>query len=321
MSDTVTTNVYVKTWINYNNLLNKPTINNVELVGNLSLNNLGIQGIMSAGNAITLTNNQINVIVDNVLSEESENPVQNKVVKEAIDSKQDTLNATQMFAINSGITPNKVTQIATNTEDITTINSKIPAQATSENQLADKSFVNSAVATNSAFFIGTFDSLEDLEAYSGPLTNNDYAFVTEEDTAGNTIYNRYKYTTATTPASWQFEYAISNIAFTPEQWAAINSGITSTLVTQIGTNQNNITSLQNNKLDTSAAAELYVAITQKGSANGVATLDETSKVPLEQLPVDDALSSTSENPLQNKVIYDLIGDIEPLLHNINSGNN
>ena len=36
-------------------------------------------------------------------------------------------------------------------------------------------------------------------------------------------------------------------------------------------------------------------------------------------PVDDALSSTSENPVQNKVITQAIGDIETLLHNINSG--
>ena len=35
--------------------------------------------------------------------------------------------------------------------------------------------------------------------------------------------------------------------------------------------------------------------------------------------VDSALSSTSENPVQNKVIYNAIGDIETILHNLNSG--
>ena len=61
--------------------------------------------------------------------------------------------------------------------DITGIKSLIPAQATDQNQLADKEFVNSSIATNTANFIGTFESVSDLEAYSGTVTNNDYAFV------------------------------------------------------------------------------------------------------------------------------------------------
>lgn len=68
-------------------------------------------------------------------------------------------------------------RITTNTNNISTINSKIPTQATSTNQLADKDFVNSSIATNTANFIGTFNSVAELEAYSGTITNNDYAFV------------------------------------------------------------------------------------------------------------------------------------------------
>ena len=212
-------------------------------------------------------------------------------------------------------------QITTNENNITTINDKIPSQASSSNQLADKNFVNSSVSTNTATFIGTFNSLAELEAYTGILTNNDYAFVVSTDTAGNTVYNRYKYTTATTPASWVFEYALNNSSFTSNQWAAINSGITSVLTGQITTNQGNIADLQTNKLDVTTAASTYVPLTQKGAAEGIATLDSTTKVPLSQLPVDDVLSESSENPIQNKVVYAAIGDIETLLNNINSGNN
>lgn len=61
--------------------------------------------------------------------------------------------------------------------DIADIKSLIPAQASSSNQLADKEFVNSSIATNTANFIGTFESISDLESYSGDVTNNDYAFV------------------------------------------------------------------------------------------------------------------------------------------------
>ena len=141
----------------------------------------------------------------------------------------------QQDALNSGATSTKIGQIATNTSnistnagDIATINDKIPSQASSSNQLADKNFVNSSISTNTANFIGTFNSVAELEAYSGTVTNNDYAFVVGEDSDGNTVYNRYKYTTATTPASWEFEYALNNSSFTAAQWAAINSGATTT---------------------------------------------------------------------------------------------
>lgn len=110
---------------------------------------------------------------------------------------------------------------------VTTIEGDIPAQASSSNQLADKNFVNSSIATNTANFIGTFNSVADLEAYSGQKDDNDYAFVISTDAAGNTLYNRYKWN----GTAWLFEYALNNSSFTANQWAAINSGITTGLVT------------------------------------------------------------------------------------------
>lgn len=112
------------------------------------------------------------------------------------------------------------------------IEEKIPSAASSANQLADKNFVNSSIATNTANFIGTFDSVAELEAYSGPLTNNDYAFVVVTDAVGNTAYDRYKYNGNT--SEWLFEYELNNSSFTADQWAAINSGITSGDVTKLG---------------------------------------------------------------------------------------
>lgn len=114
---------------------------------------------------------------------------------------------------------------------------------TSENAVQNKAiynFVNSSVSTNTANFIGTFNSVADLEAYSGTVTNNDYAFVIGTDTAGNTVYNRYKYN----GSAWAFEYALNNSSFTAAQWATIQSGLTSSDKTQIGTNTNNISTLQ-----------------------------------------------------------------------------
>ena len=135
--------------------------------------------------------------------------------------------------------------IATNTNSISVINGKIPSQASSSNQLADKDFVNSSIATSTATFRGTFNSLADLEAYTGPKDDNDYAFVVTVDTAGNTLYNRYKYD----GTQWLFEYTLNNSSFTAAEWASIQSGITASGVAQITTNKNDISTI-NNTLNT-----------------------------------------------------------------------
>lgn len=111
------------------------------------------------------------------------------------------------------------------------IQALIPPQASESNQLADKDFVNSSVATNTANFIGTFNSVQELEDYSGTLTNNDYAFVIGQDAQGNTQYDRYKYVAES--EQWLYEYTLNNSSFTAEQWAAINSGMTASLVTKV----------------------------------------------------------------------------------------
>jgi len=123
---------------------------------------------------------------------------------------------------------------------VSDIQAVIPNDATAQNQLADKSFVNSSIASSTANFIGTFNSVAEMEAYSGTLTNNDYAFVRTTDTAGNTLYDRYKWN----GSAWLFEYELNNSSFTAEQWASINSKATESKIAQIATNATNITTLQ-----------------------------------------------------------------------------
>lgn len=112
--------------------------------------------------------------------------------------------------------------------DIGGIESLIPVQATESNKLADKDFVNSSIATSTATFKGTYTTLADLEAVTADA--NDYGFVVSTDAAGNTVYSRYKYN----GTAWAFEYNLNNSSFTAEQWAAINSGITATIVDNLG---------------------------------------------------------------------------------------
>lgn len=140
--------------------------------------------------------------------------------------------------------------------EIENINELIPPQATPQNQLADKNFVNSSIETNTATFRGTFDSLQDLEDYSGEKDNNDYAFVkTLDPVSGLYQYDRYKYD----GTQWVYEYTINSSGFTAEQLAALNSGITDTLVAKI-TDVYNPT----------------ITINQNGSLVGTFTLNQSS---------------------------------------------
>lgn len=143
-------------------------------------------------------------------------------------------------------------------------------------------FVNSSIATNTANYISNngepFTSVEQLEAYSGPVTNNDYAFVTGTDSEGNTYYDRYKATVNGSSVTWALEYRLNNSSFTAAQWSAINSGITSALVAKIHTHSNKavldgITSSdianwnsKQNSLPTSGTASSTYAISISGNA-------------------------------------------------------
>lgn len=172
---------------------------------------------------------------DPALSSTSELPVQNKAVKGALDG---------------------ITEL-------------IPAQATAQNQLADKGFVNSSVATNTANYISDngdpFTSVADLEAYSGTVTNNDYAFVTGTDSDGNTYYDRYKATVSGSAVTWAKEYRLNNSSFTAAQWAAITSGITAAKVAQYDAAVNPIDDTQ------TLANKTWSSNKISGFANGVVT--------------------------------------------------
>ena len=111
--------------------------------------------------------------------------------------------------------------------DISDIQALIPNQATPQNQLADKDFVNSSIATNTATFRGTYTTLAQIEAIPNP-TNNDYAYLETTDSVGNNRFDRYKYSSS--DSQWHYEYTLNNSSFTAEQWATINSGLTQSSV-------------------------------------------------------------------------------------------
>lgn len=267
------------------------------LTGDVPLKTINGQEITGEGN-IEVAGGEGNVkSVNNVEPDEDGNIE----LTAATIGAQATLDQAQLDAVNSGIDSAKVTQIATNATDIDGIEEKIPAQATAQNQLADKAFVNSSVATNTANFVGTFNSLAELEAVQNP-TNNDYGFVISTQ-SGNTVYNRYKFN----GTAWIFEYALNNSSFTADQWAAIQSGITASAVAKL------------NGIPADAEANIIGSL----SVNGTALTPDANKnvdiqVPTPPPVVQTTGTSTTDVMSQNAVTV-LIGDIESALHAINNG--
>jgi hypothetical protein len=118
------------------------------------------------------------------------------------------------------------------------------------------------VVNGSKFDLYYLDILTDPEEMVLKASNINKADITIE-----TFYNRYKYNK--TANTINFEYTLNNTQFTANQWASINSGITSADVTQISTNTTNITNLQTNKVD----GVSYASATKKmqQTKNGITT--------------------------------------------------
>jgi len=149
--------------------------------------------------------------------------------------------------------------------DLVPITEVIPAAASDTNQLADKNFVNSSIATATATFRGTYNEVTDLglttAATEGQIAaallleiatadNNDYCFVqipTADGTPSEIArIDRYKFN----GTAWAYEYSLNNSSFTAAQWAAINSGITSSLVTKLSGLPDSIVALTTAEIDT-----------------------------------------------------------------------
>ncbi len=111
--------------------------------------------------------------------------------------------------------------------------------------------------------------------------------------------------------------SISGKADSSDVTVAINSAVSgkadSSAVTEIS-------SAVSGKMDTSVfntySASTNARISEDEEVTAAALNALNDKVDAIDITVDDALDATSENPVQNKVIYAVIGDIESLLSNI-----
>ena len=134
---------------------------------------------------------------------------------------------------------------------ISDIEEVIPAAASQQNQLADREFVNSSIASNTGNLQGNYNLVTDLgltvaatdteigTALDSEIDNpgnNDYCFVgvpvNDQTPDEISVTKRFKYNSA--QQKWVYEYSLNNSTFTAAQFDAINSGITAALVAKLG---------------------------------------------------------------------------------------
>lgn len=145
------------------------------------------------------------------------------------------------------------TQIGTNADDIDAIEEKIPAAASTSNQLADKQFVTDSITQGTAIFRGSYATKAALDAVAWQtsdstadhfVSNNDYAVVLDDESHDNECW-RYIYVIAEGSGAWTAQYRINEAPMTQAQLDALNSGITAAGVTAIGTNTSDIAATRN----------------------------------------------------------------------------
>lgn len=147
-------------------------------------------------------------------------------------------------------------------ESINNIEVLIPAQATAENTLADRDFVNSSINSVTAFYItsntegspfATKAALDNAAAYyyagtERVPTANDYCVVLEDETHENKTVRYVYQSTEAGEGTWAFQYVVNDTPFTSDQLAAINSGITASKVSKYDSLENLIPDFTSDQL-------------------------------------------------------------------------
>ena len=239
--------------VDYTQLLNKPQINGNVLTGNKTASQLGFANVATSGSYTDLTDKPIIPAAQQQVDWNASSGITsilNKPTLSAVATSGDytdlsnkpTINdlttTTQQDALNSGANQENIWLITDNRQHLEHIDSMIPSTADASNQLADKAFVNSSIANMAANYV-TSDASGDNFAtkaalLAGPyyykgqsytLTNNDYALVESDETKNNAT-TRYIYD----GSQWNFQYIVNDTPFTQAQLDAINSTITSNLV-------------------------------------------------------------------------------------------
>lgn len=228
-------------------------------------------GVSQSGGAIgnAPTTSKPDVVLAKVAKTGSYNDLSNKPTIPTVNNA--TLTIQKNGTSKGTFTANASTNATINIDDVASLTSqttyngkvdaiegKIPSEASSTNKLADKDFVNNAINSVTAYYI-TKNAVGDPFATKAELNNattfysggevrtptrNDYCIVLKDEskrdaTTGEDPTTRYIYN-----SGWEYQYTVNTTGFTQAQWDAVNSGITTTLVGNIQTNNAKVSNVQ-----------------------------------------------------------------------------
>ena len=266
--------------------------------------------------------------VDSSLSTLSTNPIQNKVVAELIPSQatssnqladknfvNSSINALAAYYLTKDAAGNAFDTKAQLDSATTFYSGGVTRTPTQNDYAIIKADISQA---NTVTGYTSFTTTAQYIGYH-VLYNNIDTLVTSDNkdtlsiTPGTTICyysiptTRYIYQGTWNTGNFSFQYIVNDTALTAAQIAAINSGITSTLVTQIGTNQSNISTLDTNKADKSSTVSSVsyndsskkIQKTINGTTTDVATFAAGSNVSLSSTNGTLTISAT-DTTYENK---------------------
>lgn len=203
---------------------------------------------------------------------------------------------------------------------VNAINAKIPSQASVENQLADKNFVNSSINNMAAFYITKNAAGDPFSTYAELMsatvfyndgevrvpTKNDYATVLHDETKATETESpttRYSYT----GSQFQFQYIVNNSGLTAAQLATLNSGFVAADKTKLD-NLNEVKSY---------TLYGYSNLTQEQIAYNASVMEELDGVPdseyIVSLLIDDDKVLAKNRNDNGDFVFEYINDL-PLKH-------
>lgn len=251
---------------NYNGLSNKPQINGVELKNNKSLADLGI----------------VIPEVDSALSGSSENPVQNRIIKGALDGKQNllTFDAAPTAGSNNPVRSSGIKTALDLKQDVLTIDPAISENSTNPVQ-------NRAIALKLADYY-TKDQIDDIVAALDTLSLEPVSELPTQDISTTTIY----LLETETPGTYE-QYLYLN-----DTWVLLGS-------TDVDLSNYYNKSQVDTLLLTKQAVLTFDNAPTSGSANPVTSDGIYSALAGKQdtLTFDNAPTEDSDNPVKSGGVY------------------